>query len=91
MPIPSRRAGEDRDSFISRCVSELNVLEESNTQAQNVAICYAQLHSSFSNENQAKSNNEKFYDWDACISDMKSQGYSENVAEKICGSIKARQ
>lgn len=59
MPIPQRRAGEDRDSFIGRCISEMNVLEESNTQEQNAAICYAQLHDSFSTENQAESLNKK--------------------------------
>ena len=50
MPIPKRKAGEQRDEFINRCIAEMNVLEESNTQEQNVAICYAQLHSSFYEE-----------------------------------------
>ena len=59
MPIPSRNAGEDRDDFISRCIAEMNVLEESNTPAQNSAICYAQLHSSFTKEGLAKSFREE--------------------------------
>jgi hypothetical protein len=29
------------------------------------------------------------YDWDKCILDRKSDGYSEKVAEKICGAIRA--
>ena len=50
MPIPKRNAGEDRDTFINRCIGEMNVLEESNTPQQNMAICYAQLHESFYDE-----------------------------------------
>lgn len=55
MPIPKRNAGEARDEFISRCIAEMNVLEESNTLAQNSAICYAQLHESFDKEKYTKS------------------------------------
>ena len=29
------------------------------------------------------------YPWDKCIADMKDQGKSEEVANKICGAIKA--
>jgi len=47
MPIPNRQAGEDRDEFISRCISQISD-EYSTKQAS--AICYAQLHDSFKNE-----------------------------------------
>jgi hypothetical protein len=30
------------------------------------------------------------YPWDKCIADQKSEGYSEDVAKKICGAIKNR-
>jgi len=64
MPIPKRNAGEDRDTFINRCISEMNVLEESNTPQQNMAICYAQLHETFSDEMNGgyskKENTEKY-------------------------------
>jgi hypothetical protein len=35
---------------------------------------------------------EKFaaYPWDECISDMKSQGYGEEAAKRICGAIRAK-
>jgi len=35
---------------------------------------------------------EKFaaYPWDECISDMKSQGYGDEAAKRICGAIRAK-
>jgi len=30
------------------------------------------------------------YPWDQCIADQKKSGYSEEVADKICGAIKNR-
>lgn len=47
MPIPNRKAGEDRDDFISRCIEQISD-EYSTKQAS--AICYAQLHDSFKDE-----------------------------------------
>ena len=47
MPIPNRKAGEDRDVFISRCIEQISD-EYSTKQAS--AICYAQLHDSFKDE-----------------------------------------
>ena len=44
MPIPNRRAGEKQDDFIGRCVSE--IIDEYDRE-QAVAICYSQLHKSF--------------------------------------------
>jgi len=51
MPIPKRNVGEDRDEFISRCISQLN---DEYPKKQASAICYAQLHDSFSNEKYTK-------------------------------------
>ncbi len=40
MPIPSRRAGEEKDAFIGRCISELSA---EYPQDQAAAICYTEL------------------------------------------------
>ncbi len=47
MPIPNRKAGEDRDGFISRCIEQIS---DEYTTKQASAICYAQLHDSFKYE-----------------------------------------
>lgn len=39
MPLPSRKKGEDKDAFISRCVSKLKEKGEGESQEQRVAIC----------------------------------------------------
>lgn len=39
MPLPSRRQGEDKQKFVSRCVSELTKKGEGKDAAQRVAIC----------------------------------------------------
>lgn len=89
MPIPVRNLGENKDEYIGRCISELSGEYD---QDQAAAICYAQLSSqkfktlSVSPFGTSK---QEFYDWDTCIADMKSEGYSEDAAAKICGSIKA--
>ncbi len=51
MPIPKRKAGEDRDVFISRCIEQIS--DEYPTR-QASAICYAQLHDSFKYETSKK-------------------------------------
>ena len=51
MPISKRNAGEGRDEFISRCISEMSVLEQSWTTKQIQAVCYVQLHETLSKEN----------------------------------------
>jgi hypothetical protein len=50
MPIPTRTAGEDRDVFVSRCIGEMKVMEQSMTDEQIGAICYSRLHKSFQDE-----------------------------------------
>jgi len=47
MPIPNRKAGEDRDEFISRCIKQIS---NEYPKSQASAICYAQLHDSFYDE-----------------------------------------
>jgi len=39
MPIPTPRKGEDRDHFISRCISFL--VREGDPRNQAIAICYS--------------------------------------------------
>ena len=55
MPLSKRTAGEGRDEFITRCISELSVLEEAWTNKQIQAVCYIQLHETLSTENDKKS------------------------------------
>lgn len=42
MPIPTRRAGEEQDAFVSRCMSNKTMLREYPDQEQRAAICYRQ-------------------------------------------------
>lgn len=39
MPLPSRRKGEPKSKFVSRCVSFMTNKGEGSSQAQRVAIC----------------------------------------------------
>jgi len=39
MPLPSPKGKEDKNSFVSRCVSELTDKGEGKDQKQRVAIC----------------------------------------------------
>ena len=61
MPIPNRKAGEDRNEFISRCIKQIS---NEYPKSQASAICYAQLHDSFSDEMNGgyskKENTEKY-------------------------------
>jgi len=61
MPIPNRKAGEDREDFITRCIDTITP-EYSPKQA--TAICYAQLHETFNDEMNGgyskKENTEKY-------------------------------
>jgi hypothetical protein len=50
MPIPTRKAGEERDEFISRCIGEMKVMEQEMTDEQIGAVCYSRLHKSFTEE-----------------------------------------
>lgn len=43
MPLPSPRGKEDRESFVSRCVSDLTKKGEGADAAQRVAICNSQF------------------------------------------------
>tara|TARA_R110000803_G_scaffold46193_2_gene96955 strand:- start:1646 stop:1822 length:177 start_codon:yes stop_codon:yes gene_type:complete len=51
MPISTRKTGEGRDEFISRCVSEMEVIEQSWTPKQIQAVCYTRLHETLATEN----------------------------------------
>jgi len=56
MPIPKRNAGEPRDEFISRCISQIS---NEYPVKQASAICYQQLHSSFYEEDIKKQKGDK--------------------------------
>jgi hypothetical protein len=44
MPLPSRRQGEKRSAFVSRCVSFMTKKGEGKTPEQRVAICNTRAH-----------------------------------------------
>ena len=44
MPLPSRKLGETRDSFISRCVRDIKVGKEFPDFKQRVAVCSQQAN-----------------------------------------------
>ena len=96
MPIPTPKSGESQEEFITRCIPVM--YGESGNEAQAAAICYtAWDERKFSKKrkyntlevNPFSGGKTKLYDWDTCIADMKDQGYTDDVAAKICGSIKA--
>lgn len=44
MPLPSRKLGESRDEFISRCVRDVKVGSEFPDIKQRVAVCSQQAN-----------------------------------------------
>jgi len=42
MPLPSRKLGESRDEFISRCVRDVKIQNEFPDFKQRVAVCSMQ-------------------------------------------------
>jgi hypothetical protein len=49
MPIPSPKNKENKNDFVSRCVSELSKSEEFKTQDQRLAVCYKQFEGAKAN------------------------------------------
>jgi len=41
MPIPTPNKNEERDKFISRCISRLVKVDSDRPQKQRIAICYS--------------------------------------------------
>lgn len=78
MPIPEKKAGENTNDFVSRCIA---AIYDEYEMPQSAAICYSKARESMSDEFK--------YDWDKCISDQLKQYGSEETAEKVCGAIKA--
>lgn len=52
MPLPKPRQGEDRDAFISRCMSNENVQNDSSNRDQALAMCFSLWDERSMNENQ---------------------------------------
>ena len=42
MPIPTPKKDEEKEAFLSRCVSTLKKLDPDKSQDQVIAICYSQ-------------------------------------------------
>ena len=80
MPIPSRRAGEEKDAFIGRCVSSLS---SEYPQDQAAAICYQQLKKINMQEEAPAIPQE---DIDYCLAMLRGQNpsYVGPGALKIC-------
>jgi len=94
MPLPNPAPAESQDDFMARCIPV--ALEEFPDEAQASAVCYTQYEQGFRKEkyrtletNPLTGGKFAEYPWDECIRDMKSQGYSEEAANNICGAIKA--
>lgn len=47
MPIPSRRASESKDEFISRCISDSKMRSEFPDSKQRAAVCYSNFKKNF--------------------------------------------
>jgi len=41
MPLPTRKKGEEKQAFVSRCMSELTKKGEGKDAAQRAAICHS--------------------------------------------------
>ena len=80
MPVPQRRAAEERDAFIGRCISELSA---EYPQDQASAICYNQLKKVNMAEEAPAIPQE---DIDYCLAMLKGQNpsYVGPGALKIC-------
>lgn len=39
MPLPTRRSGEDRGKFVSRCISEMSKKDKNRSKEQIIAMC----------------------------------------------------
>ena len=50
MPLPSRRKGEEKSKFISRCVSFMTEKGEGKDTSQRVAICNTRADNSLTDE-----------------------------------------
>lgn len=80
MPIPQRTPGEDRDTYIGRCI---NILSSEYPQDQATAICYAQL-SKINMAEETPTVDPK--DIEACMLEVRGMNptYSGAIAYKIC-------
>jgi hypothetical protein len=80
MPIPQRRAAEERDAFIGRCISELSA---EYPQDQASAICYLQLKKTNMAEETAAISPEEI---EECLLSLRGQNpsYVGAGALKIC-------
>jgi len=94
MPLPNPTAGESQDDFMARCIPV--AMDEFPDEAQAAAVCYTQYEQKYTKSkyrtldvNPLTGGRFATYPWDECISDMKSQGYSDDAAANICGAIKA--
>lgn len=54
MPLPSPKGKEKKNDFISRCIQDENVKDESKSRDQALAICYSQWRKAKNEDFQGK-------------------------------------
>jgi hypothetical protein len=81
MPIPKPTSGQDEKEYISACIRE--IIDEYDAPGQAYAVC----KSTYDKENMTAE--FAAYDWDTCIDDQMKQYGDEEIANKVCGAIKA--
>lgn len=83
MPIPKPKSGQEEKDYISACIRE--IIDEYDAPGQSYAVCKA----TYDKENMTEEFSAAAYDWDTCISDQMEQYGDEEIANKVCGAIKA--
>jgi len=54
MPIPSPRGGQDKDNFVSSCMSNETMKKEFPNEKQRVAVCHSKYKQSKKNSKNSK-------------------------------------
>lgn len=62
MPIPSPKAGESKDNFVSRCISALAKADPNMPNEQRIAICFSKWRSSKGIKHSEEIKDEEFMD-----------------------------
>ena len=95
MPLPKPNKGEEKDTFISRCMSNDIMKEEYPKEKQRVAICYSQWKKEY--KASSLSNEQLLDDWRiVCDWYRKSDNNPDNLApivtlsQKIYDELKNR-
>lgn len=77
MPLPSRKKGEERKAFVSRCISDLTRKGEGKDTAQRVAICNSRANNSLTDE-EMETMASLWFDCEECLDE--DLGFTEVFA-----------